>query len=89
MTMVAAQARQAQAIGLGQAHLGLLHPRQELAHARIAPGRVEEDFHNRCRRGLQANADGVEAEQDSGARHGRDYRGWLSRTCLCSPGAPG
>ena len=58
--------RQAQAVGLDQAHTGFAHALQELAHARITARGLEVDFDDGLGRGLEPHAHGVKAEQHFG-----------------------
>ena len=50
------------AVGLDQAHTGLIGTLQKLAHARVAPGGLEIDFDDGLGRGFQAHAHGMKAE---------------------------
>jgi hypothetical protein len=77
VAMAAAELGQAQAVGLDQAHTGLLDPLDELAHAGVAPGGFEIDLDDGFRRGFQPHAHGVEAEKDFGGRHGPIIDCWL------------
>ena len=54
-------------IAVEQLRAGLLRAFDELAHALVAPRRVDVDFENRLRRGLQPDGDGMKAEQDFGS----------------------
>ena len=68
VAMVATQLGQAQAVGLDQSNIRLFGALDELAHARIAAGRLEIDFDDGGGRRLEAHADGVKAVQHFGGR---------------------
>ena len=53
---------QSDAIGFDQARTGLIGLFKELAHAGIAPCRLEINLDDRFGRGFEAHADGVKAE---------------------------
>jgi hypothetical protein len=74
---VAVAARQlgdAQAVGFDQPGARLPGTVQKLAHARIAARGLVIDFNDGLRRGFQAHAHGMEAEEDFGAGHGAIIR---------------
>ena len=68
-----AQFGNAQAVGLNQAGAGLARTVQKLAHARIAARDLVIDFNDGLRRGFEAHAHGMKAEENFGAGHGEDY----------------
>ena len=69
VAVAASQPCQAHTVGLEQAHTYLLHPLDKLAHAGIAPGRVNVDFNDGFGCGLHTHAHGMKAEQCFGSRH--------------------
>jgi hypothetical protein len=62
----AAQALQTLIVAVDQSRAGLLRPRDELAHALVAPRGVHVNVEDGLWRGLQAHRDGMEAEEDLG-----------------------
>ena len=66
MSVAPGELGQAQAVGLDQPHSSLIRALQKLAHARIAPGRFEQDFDDGFRGRFETNAHGVKTEQDFG-----------------------
>jgi hypothetical protein len=82
VAMAASQLGKAFAVGLDQPDAGRLGAVEELAHARIAARGLVVDLDDGLGRGLHAHADGVEAEENFGGRHGAQLSRQLS-------GAPG
>ena len=68
MAIVAGEAAQSLVVAVDEAHPGGFGAGDELAHALVAPARVDVHLDDRTRRRLQAHADRMESEQQV-ARH--------------------